>query len=508
MPIIGKLLKKGTEISYRRNANNSKEYIKQLKTLKKLLFTAKNTEFGFFHSFNNILSRSDLVKSFQQQVPVMEYDDFYNQWLKKTLEGQSNINWPGKIKYFALSSGTTGSPSKRIPVTEGMIRSFQKTSIRQLASLHEIDLPETFFSSQFLTVGGSSKLTKQKNHIEGDLSGILKKHTSLIATPFTKPGYRISNTKDWNKKIDLIVQKAPKWNIGIIAGIPSWCILLIERIIEHYNLNSIHDIWPNFQVYVHGGVFMSPYKEKLEGLCSKKVHLLDTYLASEGYFAYQTSSSSIGMKLLLDTGIFYEFIPFNSDFFNEEGQVINSKKALTLSQVKEGVDYALVITTNAGLWRYLIGDLVRFVDFKERELIITGRIKQFLSLCGEHLSLENINEAIINLSKKAEIDIVKFTIYADEINQCHHWFISSNKQINQDISIKMDAELCLLNDDYASARKYTLAPPKITVLNKSVFYGFLNSLGKQGGQNKFPRVLNPSQANKWLKFIGKSKNSS
>ncbi len=505
MPIIGKLLKKGTEISYRRNANNSKEYIKQLKTLKKLLFTAKNTEFGFFHSFKNILGRPDLVKSFQQQVPVMEYDDFYNKWLKKTLEGQSNINWPGKIKYFALSSGTTGSPSKRIPVTEGMIRSFQKTSIRQLASLHEIDLPETFFSSQFLTVGGSSRLTKKHNHIEGDLSGILKKHTSLIATPFTKPGYRISNTKDWNKKIDLIVQKAPKWNIGIIAGIPSWCILLMEKIIEHYNLNSIHDIWPNLQVYVHGGVFMGPYKEKLEELCSKKVHLLDTYLASEGYFAYQASSSSIGMKLLLDTGVFYEFIPFNSDFFDQEGQVINSKKALTLSQVKEGVDYALVITTNAGLWRYLIGDLVRFVDIKERELVITGRIKQFLSLCGEHLSLENINEAIINLSIKEEIDIVEFTIYADEINQCHHWFISSNKQINQNISIKIDTELCLLNDDYASARKYTLASPKITVLNKTIFYGFLNSLGKQGGQNKFPRVLNPEQANKWLNFIGKIK---
>lgn len=508
MPIIGKLLKKGTEISYRRNANNSKEYIKQLNTLKKHLFIAKNTEFGFFHSFNNILSRPDLVKSFQQQVPVMEYDDFYNKWLKKTLEGQGNINWPGKIKYFALSSGTTGSPSKRIPVTEGMIRSFQKTSIRQLASLHEIDLPESFFSSQFLTVGGSSRLSKKQSHIEGDLSGILKKHTSLIATPFTKPGYRISNTKDWNKKIDLIVQKAPKWNIGIIAGIPSWCILLMERIIERYNLSSIHDIWPNLQVYVHGGVFMGPYKEKLEDLCSKKVHLLDTYLASEGYIAYQTSSSSIGMKLLLDTGIFYEFIPFNSDYFDQQGQVINSKKALTLSQVKEGVDYALVITTNAGLWRYLIGDLVRFVDIKERELVITGRIKQFLSLCGEHLSLENINEAIINLSKKQDIDIIEFTIYADEINKCHHWFISSNKPIDDEISQKMDDEICMLNDDYASARKYTLGPPKISVLNKSVFYGFLNSQGKQGGQNKFPRVLNASQANKWLKFIGKSKNSS
>ncbi len=508
MAIIGKLLKKGTEISYRRNANNSKEYIKQLKTLKKLLFTSKNTEFGFFHSFNNILSRPDLVKSFQQQVPVMDYDAFYKQWLKKSLEGQANINWPGKIKYFALSSGTTGSPSKRIPVTEGMIRSFQKTSIRQLATLHEIDLPEAFFSSQFLTVGGSSRLTKKSNHIEGDLSGILKKHTSLLATPFTKPGYRISNIKDWNKKIDLIVQKAPKWNIGIIAGIPSWCILLMERIINHYNLNNIHDIWPNLQVYVHGGVFMGPYKEKLEKLCSKKVHLLDTYLASEGYFAYQTSSSSIGMKLLLDTGIFYEFIPFNSDYFDQHGQVINSKKALTLSQVKEGIDYALVITTNAGLWRYLIGDLVRFVNITERELIITGRIKQFLSLCGEHLSLENINEAIINLSKKEKIDIIEFTIFADEINQCHHWFISSNEPINSEVSEKMDKELCSLNDDYASARKYTLGAPKISVLNKSVFYGFLNSMGKQGGQNKFPRVLNKTQAKKWLKFIGTSKNSS
>jgi hypothetical protein len=281
--------------------------------------------------------------------------------------------------------------------------------------------------------------------------------------------------------------------------------MLMEKIIEHYKLNNIHDIWPNFQVYVHGGVFMEPYIQRLEKISGGKVHLLDTYLASEGYFAYQTSPEMEGMQLLLNSGIFYEFIPFNSDFFDEHGNVKDKHEAFNLSQVTEGVDYAIVISTNAGLWRYMIGDLVRFVDVDEREIKITGRIKQFLSLCGEHLSLDNINSAIQNVCKSERIEIQEFSLFAENLEQRHAWFIGSDSAIDPSlIRGLIDKELCLLNDDYASARKFNLKQPTIKVLPVNTFYKFMDSIGKSGAQNKVPRVMNEHQSEVWLKFLIKA----
>lgn len=502
MAIIGKLIKKTTAYSYSRNARKGVEYKHQLDALKLLLETAKNTKFGFVHSFHEIVKKVDAVTYFQKNVPLTDYETFYKLWLEETIDGAENHTWRGKIKYFALSSGTTGSPSKRIPVTPEMIRSFQKISLRQLSVLHELDLPESFYGSSILTVGGSTKLNKVGKHIEGDLSGILRKHTSLVATPFTQPGKRITDLKTWNDKLEAIIEKAPLWNIGIIAGIPSWCILLIEKIKEHYQLESIHEIWPNLQVYVHGGVFMDPYINRLEKLGSKKIELLDTYLASEGYFAYQTSPLRKGMKLLLNCGIFYEFIPFNSDYFDENGKLINNHEALTISQIREGVDYAIVISTNAGLWRYLIGDLVRFVNISDYELVITGRIKQFLSLCGEHLSLDNINQALILLSNEMDVHVDEFTIFADQDEQRHIWYLGITKNVdNQEIMNFIDSKLCELNDDYAYVRKYNLQTPVVHFVEPSLFYDFLASLGKTGGQNKMPRVLNKDQSVLWGEFV-------
>jgi phenylacetate-coenzyme A ligase PaaK-like adenylate-forming protein len=502
MPIIGKLIKKTTEISYRRNARKGIEYLHQIESLRLLLETAKNTKFGLYYSFHKYSSKPDMISSFQKHVPITTYEDFYEKWLKDTIAGAKDHTWKGKIKYYALSSGTTGSPSKRIPVTLEMIRSFQRTSMRQLSILHELHLPENFYSASVLTVGGSTKLSKKAKHIEGDLSGILKKHTSLIVTPFTKPGNRITAIKDWNEKLKLIIERAPRWNIGIIAGIPSWCILLMERIVEHYKLQHIHELWPNLEVYVHGGVFMEPYVERLTKISGKKIHLLDTYLASEGYFAYQTSLNSNGMKLLLNNGIFFEFVPFNSDYFDENGELTDQHEAFTISQVKEGVDYALLITTNAGLWRYLIGDLVRFTNVDTYEIKITGRIKQFLSLCGEHLSLDNINQALLSVSKDLKIGISEYTIFADSNNCQHNWFIGSQNECDQELFAKrMEEKLCELNDDYAYVRKYNLQPPIFKFLPATKFYDFLESLGKIGAQNKMPRVLNKEQSERWLQFL-------
>lgn len=504
MPIIGKLLKKTTEITYKRNFNKGKEYTNQLNTLEKLVIKAKNTNFGLHHNFQEIIKQQDVVECYQKHVPITDYDEFYEKWLIGSIGGTKDHTWPGRIKYYALSSGTTGSPSKRIPVTEDMIRSFQKTSIRQVSTLHELDLPETFFSASILAVGGSPKLTKKESHIEGDLSGILRKHTSFILNPFAKPGNRITGIKDWNKKLDKMVEKAPDWNIGIIAGVPSWCILLMERIVEHYNLKTIHDIWPNLEVYIHGGVFIDPYVSRLEKLTGKKVYLLDTYLASEGYFGYQMSYEKEGMQLLLNSGIFYEFVPFNSEFFDEHGNVKDKSRAFTLSQVTEGVDYAIVISTNAGLWRYMIGDLVRFTDVEEREIKITGRIKQFLSLCGEHLSLDNINTAIQQVGQREEIEISEFSLYPEIDEQRHAWYIGTEQTVDAEKIIQLiDEQLCALNDDYASVRKVSLKAPTLNVLPISAFYDFMESIGKAGSQNKVPRVMNLTQSTLWLDFLTK-----
>ena len=503
MKVIGRLIKKTTEIGFKRINRKQLSYQHQLRTLNELLTRAQNTEFGFFHDFKSSLRSIDSVSQFQSKVPIVDYEEFHSKWLNRTISGIPDITWRGKTKYFALSSGTTGSPSKRIPVTIEMIRSFQRSSIRQYAILHALDLDEAFFSSSGLAVGGSSKLKKVGTHYEGDLSGILKKHASIFVKPITKPSPSISSIPDWNDKLNAIVEKAPQWNIGIVAGIPSWCIMLLERIVERYSLNSIHDIWPNFRVYVHGGVYMDPYKDRLKKVCSKEVFLLDTYLASEGYFAFQTSPNEPGMKLLLNNGIFFEFIPFDSRYFDEEGELKNKHRALTVSEIKEGVDYALVISTNAGLWRYMIGDLVRFIDIREHRLIISGRIKQFLSLCGEHLSLDNINQALNILNSSEPLVEAEFTIAVDKEGQCHHWFFElSQSNIDKEAILnQLDSILNQLNDDYYSARKYNLKTPKITALPKGTIYAFMKSLQKIGAQNKMPRVLNEEQAKQWYTFL-------
>ena len=503
MKIIGRLLKKSTELSFKRINRRHVDYKNQLLVLRKLLNTAKHTQFGFYHSFTNLLQKSDLVSQYQSIIPINDYEEFYDKWLHKTIAGQKDYTWKGKIKYYALSSGTTGSPSKRIPVSTQMIRSFQKTSLMQFSILHELDLENAFYEGSILALGGSTKLIKVDKHIEGDLSGILKKHVSLLAKPLTKPGDKISAIKDWDEKLNTIVAKADKWNITLIAGIPSWCLMLMERIINHYEVDNIHDIWPNLQVYVHGGVFMGPYEERFKKVCGKKVFLLDTYLASEGYFAYQVDPIKKSMKLLVNNNIFFEFVPFNADYFTETGALISKQIAYTISEVKPGIDYALVISTNAGLWRYLIGDLVRFINVEEREIIISGRIKQFLSICGEHLSLDNIHTALRNINHNGIIIEPEFTISADLTAQAHHWYLESS-QVDLDknnLMTILDEELNKINDDYKSARKYTLGAPQITIIPIGTIYHYMSTLGKIGAQNKMPRVLSEDQNKRWEAYL-------
>lgn len=503
MPIIGKLLKKTTELSYKRSADKGLAYTDQIQTLLKLLNYASNTQFGFYHNFKEILESEDPVAAFQHQIPITDYEQFYERWLHKSIDGEPDIAWPGIVKYYALSSGTTGSPSKRIPVTKQMIRSFQMTTIKQFTSISELDLPDGFFQKSFLVVGGSSKLEKVGNHIEGDLSGILKKHTSIVLLPLSKPGSKIAEIKDWNKKLDKMVEMAPKWDISTIAGVPSWCIMLMERIVKQYNVKSIHDIWPNLELYMYGGVYVEPYLSRLRNVCGRPIHLRNTYLASEGYFAYQKYTASEGMQLLLTTGIFFEFIPFNRTNFDQHGNVKQGAEALTINEVQTKEDYALVISTNAGLWRYMIGDLVQFTDLERREIKISGRIKQYLSLVGEHLSLDNINVAIVKASEELGIDIPEFCLFADVTTSNHQWYFGSDTQLDTNNIMKtVDRILGELNDDYRAVRNYqTLKDPVGKCVDAQLFYQFMEEKGKLGSQNKFPRVMNEHQSKEWVLFL-------
>ncbi|MFN5442667.1 MAG: GH3 auxin-responsive promoter family protein [Crocinitomicaceae bacterium] len=502
MKFIGKLVHTTANIQYKRSFKKELSYLLQIETLNTLLKKARNTAFGKFYGFKKITELPGMVSAFQEKVPIVTYNQFYDQWLFQSLEGTKNVIWPGKIRFFALSSGTTGAPSKQIPISKQMLRSFQKTSIKQIATLCQLPLEDEFYQKQVLIIGGSTLLEDKDIYFQGDLSGILKKHTKKVASPFTRPGKKITDLKEWNKKLELIIKEAPKWDIGIIAGIPSWCVLLLEEIVKHHKLSSIHELWPNLKVYIHGGVFIEPYSRRLNQICEKPLYLFDTYLASEGYFGYQHYLNNKSMQLLLNNGIFFEFIPFNSTYFDEEGNIKDNHYALTLEEVQEGVNYAMIISTNAGLWRYLIGDTIQFTNVKQREIKITGRTKQYLSVTGEHLSLENMHEALRLTGEKLACSVEEFTVCSDKQTYQHQWYISIEKEIDNELfQITLDSNLSLLNDDYKSVRKYTLPIPNVSFVSSKLFYDFMEKSGKLGAQNKFPRVMNENQQLLWKAFL-------
>ena len=268
--------------------------------------------------------------------------------------------------------------------------------------------------------------------------------------------------------------------------------ILLERIIEHYNLNNIHDLWPNFRVFSHGGVNFTPYKNSFEKLMGKEVFYLETYLASEGFLAYQRKKDH-DMQLVLDNGIFYEFVPFNDDNFKADGQMVENPVALLLDEVKEGEEYATLLSTNAGAWRYLIGDTIRFTSIKDFEIVITGRTKHFLSLCGEHLSVDNMTSALKIVSDRLNIDFKEFTVAGIPYQRlfAHKWYLGTDQPVEDTAALArlIDDTLKTLNDDYAVERKAALKEVLVEVLPPVAFYDWLKMKGKEGGQHKFPRVI-------------------
>ncbi|CAN5356161.1 GH3 auxin-responsive promoter family protein [soil metagenome] len=508
MAILGTLLKRGIKLRENLDQEYTSPFELQKNELKELLITASSTEIGKFYDFPEILRSfrrgpKEFYKNFGK-IPLHDYNKMYKDWWHLALKGAKNICWPGRVKYFALSSGTSDAASKYIPVTKDMTKAIQKTSIRQILSLSKYDLPSKVFEAGILMIGGSTHLNKKGSYFEGDLTGIQAARLPFWFQHFYKPGKKIAKTRKWEAKLEEITRKAPDWDIGIIVGVPAWIQILLEKIILYHKLRHIHEIWPNLQVYVHGGVSFDPYRKGFEKLLGHPINFIETYLASEGFIAYQAEPRQRSMKLVLNNGIFYEFVPFNEHNFGVEGELNPNAETLLIDEVEEGKEYALLLTTCAGAWRYLIGDVVKFTSVEECEIVITGRTKHFLSLCGEHLSVDNMNKAIELVSNEMNIDIKEFTVAGTPYGTlfAHHWFIGTDSKVDRKLlKERLDFFLKELNDDYAVERSAALKEVYVDVVPVKTFYQWMESKGKIGGQNKFPRVMKNTQLEDWQSFI-------
>lgn len=481
----------------------------QLKVLEKLLKKSRFTEFGQKFLFDRILLSRQLGKNFQRIVPTYDYDTIFAEWWHRALEGKSDVCWPGIIKFFALSSGTSESSSKYIPITKELIRANTLTSFRQLISLATYNnVPKKYVGKGWLMLGGSTHLQKSATYYAGDLSGIQAKNIPFWFQRMYKPGRKIAKEQDWSKKLQEIVEKAPEWDIAFLVGVPAWVQLCMEKVIERYQLKNIHEIWPNLAFYVHGGVALEPYKKGFDKLLGKPITYIETYLASEGFLAFQNRQDAIGMKLAINNNIFFEFVPFDHNNFDIDGNMVSNPEALMIHEVEKNKNYAILISTNAGTWRYLIGDTIQFVDVDKCEIIITGRTRHFLSLVGEHLSVDNMNKAINLVSEELNISIGEFAVAGIPYGNffAHHWFIATDDVVNSEtLKVMIDEKLKELNDDYEVERNHALKEIFVDVLSEETFMNFMRSKGKVGGQNKFPRVLKGKMLEDWQKFLKEEK---
>jgi hypothetical protein len=504
MSIISQIVKQGYKIGKQLNIPQPNKIRQQQVALRKLLERAMFTEFGKKYHFERIILSNDIGKAFRNEVPIHNYIDI-KPWWERARAGERNVTWPGKIKYFALSSGTSDGGTKYVPVSNAMLKAIKRGGVRQLLRVSRVKKsPLELVTRHSLVITGSTTLNYDGVVYSGDLSGISIGNQPVWFEQFSKPESDILAKSSWQEKIEAIVQEAPQWDVGSVAGVPAWVQIIFERIIERYKLKTIHDMWPNLNVYLHGGVAIEPYKKSLEKLFGKEVHYMETYLASEGFLSYQHQVNSLGMRLFLNNGIYFEFIPFDETNFDENFEVRKDARTLELSEVELGKDYAILISTVAGTWRYLIGDTVKFVSLRNYEIKITGRTKHFLSLCGEHLSVDNMNQAIALLSEEYETVINEYTTMGVPHGDlfAHQWYIGCDKPLDaEELRQKLDGHLKTLNDDYAVERKHGLKDVYVTLVPNAYFIEFLKLRGKEGGQTKFPRVLKGAIIDDWVDFL-------
>lgn len=490
MAVIGEFIKKAIDI-YGIISSDPEPAKAQTDVLKSLLDKARFTAIGKKYDFTAILNSPDIIQAFQQAVPYHDYDKMYSDWWRYLLEGHQNVTWPGGQQYFALSSGTTSS-SKSIPVTDDMIETIRKTAIQQVLSLKNFNLPADFFGKQILMLGSSIDLIQKDDHLEGEISGISASNIPLWFRGYYKPGAEIAAISNWDEKVKRIAEEAPKWDIGGLSGIPSWIEMMLKEVIAYHKLETIHDIWPNLQVYTTGGVAYEPYKKSFEKLLAKPLIYIDTYLASEGYIATQKRPETTSMALSVNNGMFFEFVPLRDENLDEEGRVKNEARALTIEETEENEEYVLLISTVSGAWRYMIGDTVMITDKRRAEIKITGRTKHYLNVVGEQLSVHQMNKAIQRLAHHFDLEIKEFvvaTVLRDDQYVCK-WIVGSEGTADADkVAAFLDNDLLDNNKNYKVARSKALKAVEAQLVPHDKIYRWSEEFKKLGGQAKIPRVM-------------------
>ncbi len=512
MPILGHFIKSGIRLGATKTEPWEILLTQQKKVLIRLLSEAKATSFGQHYNFQKILKEADPVSAFQNTVSLHDYDKIYDEWWSRARQDEPDVCWPGLTPWFALSSGTSNSTTKYIPVTPSIIKSMKKVTARFFCDMAHFDLPANLFTKQMLMVGSCTNLLVEGNHWVGDVSGIIGLNRPFWMKKYYRPGREITAIPEWDERIEKIADEAPKWDIGFIVGNVAWVQMIFEKIIEKHSLKHIHELWPNFALLVHGGIFFEPYRHTFEQLIGKPVQYVDSYLASEGFIAYQPSPESRLLRLVTNGGIFYEFVPFDSQHFDENGNLLPNVKALALEDIKEGQQYAIILSTDAGAWRYLLGDTVQFEDVKSVAFKIIGRVKHYLSMVGEHLSVDNMNVAVQATDQKLNAGVKEFTVSAVKSGShwAHQWFVSTdNASLDEsEFAAYLDEELMKVNDDYKVERRYALNDIKVKLLPHNTFYKWLEEQGKLNGQAKVPRVMKGATLENWQNYLKRQSNKS
>ncbi|MDN5201665.1 GH3 auxin-responsive promoter family protein [Fulvivirgaceae bacterium BMA10] len=463
----------------------------QQELLEKLINTAKNTEYGKRYDFKSIRN----INQYKERVPLVSYEDIYVD-VNRLMKGEQNILWPSEIRWFAKSSGTTNARSKFIPVSPEALEDCHFKGGKDMLSIYVNNFPETqLFSGKGLTIGGSQQVNQfdnKSNSYYGDVSAVIMKNLPFWAQMVRTPKLDIALMDEWEAKIEKMAVVTTTENVTSISGVPTWTIVLLQRILELTGKENILEVWPNLELFAHGAVAFEPYKEIFEGLIpSKEMHYLETYNASEGFFGIQDQTDSNEMLLMLDYGIFYEFIPME-----EWGN--KNAKTIGLEDIELGRNYAMVISTNAGLWRYMIGDTIKFTSTDPYRIKITGRTKHFINAFGEEMIIENAEQAITKACHVTGAKIDNFTAgpryIAEGKRGAHEWIIEFKSEPDslERFQQVLDETLREINSDY-DAKRYrdiALEAPIIHSVSEGTFYNWMKKRGKLGGQNKVPRLSN------------------
>ncbi len=503
MPIIGHIIK--GFIDARDKLTGTKNPVEEQEAvLEALLKKAENTAFGKHYNFKAIRESRSPADAFAASVPYFDYNRINKEWWQKLHEGEEDVTWPGTPDYFALSSGTTGKTSKRIPVTNDMIDAIRSTGVEQVFALSNFDLPPDFFELGILMLGSSTDLNKVEGHEEGEISGISASNIPTWFRGYYKPGEEIAEIDDWDERVQKIAEEAPNWDIGALSGIPSWIELMLQKVIDYHGLQHIHEIWPNLQVYTSGGVAFGPYKKSFNALLGKPVTVIDTYLASEGFIAFQARPETDAMQLSTDSGIYFEFVPFEPEYIQPDGSLSDDAPSLKLSEVKEGQDYVLIISTVSGAWRYLIGDTIEFTNVERAEIKITGRTKFFLNTVGSQLSVNKMDAGVQELEEKFSIRIPEYTLCAKRIDGefYHCWYLGTEDKADAiELANALDESLKNANKNYKVARSKALKGVKVVTVPPSVFHDWNGKNKKKGGQVKMERVMGEEKFKEWEAFV-------